>query len=62
MIDEQGDERRGAQQENSVEREAPKNQANQQDLGKSPEGRDEPPAETVKDGKRSPDSPWMGGG
>jgi hypothetical protein len=62
MIDEQGDERRGAQQETSAEREAKKNPANQQDLEQPPEGRDEPPAETAEKGKRDPDSPWMGGG
>ena len=62
MTDEQGEERRGAQQETVAEREARKNQANQQDPDKPSEGRDEPPAETVNEGKRSPKSPWMGGG
>ena len=62
MVDEQGKERHGAQQESPAEREGKKNPANQQDLDKPAEGRDEPPAETVKRGKRSPDSPWMGGG
>ena len=62
MVDEQGDERRGAQQETPSEREAKKNPAKQQDLEKPPEGRDEPPAETMKRGKRNPESPWMGGG
>ena len=37
-------------------------EANQQDFGKPPEGRDQPPADAVKEGKRSPKSPWMGGG
>ena len=62
MIEEQGDERRGAQQETSVEREAEKNPANHQDLQRPPEGRDQPPAEPVKEDKRDPKSPWMGGG
>jgi hypothetical protein len=62
MVDEQGDERRGAQQETPSEREAKKNRATKQDLAQPPEGRDEPPAETVEDGKRDPKSPWLGGG
>ena len=62
MTDEHGDERRGAQRQSPAEREARKNPANRQDLDKPPEGRDEPPAETVEEAKRSPDSPWMGGG
>jgi hypothetical protein len=62
MTDEQGVERRGAQRESPAEREARKNPANQQDPDKPPEGRDQPPAETVKEGKRGPNSPWMGGG
>jgi len=62
MVDEQGDERRGAQQESPAEREAKKNPADKQDLEKPSEGRDKPPDEIVEKGKRSPDSPWMGGG
>jgi hypothetical protein len=62
MTEEHGDERRGAQQQSPAEREVKKNPANRQDRGKPPEGRDEPPAETVDKGKRSSDSPWMGGG
>jgi hypothetical protein len=62
MTDERADERRAPQDESSAEREAPKNPANQQDLEKPAEGRDEPPADAVKSGKRDPDSPWMGGG
>jgi hypothetical protein len=62
MSDEQGTERRGAQQVSTGEREAKKNPANQQDLTKPPQGRDEPPAEPVGQHKRGPDSPWMGGG
>jgi hypothetical protein len=62
MADEQGDERRGAQQESPAEREAKKNPAHRQDFEKPPEGRDKPPAQTVEQGKRSPASPWMGGG
>ena len=62
MVDEQGDERRGAQQERPTEREAKKNPANRQDLGKPSKGRDQAPAEPVEQGKRSPDGPWMGGG
>ena len=62
MVEEQGDERRGAQQESPADREAKKDAAEKQDLGKPPDGRDEPPAETVEQGKRSPSSPWMGGG
>jgi hypothetical protein len=62
MTDEHGDERRGAQQESPAEREARKKPADRQDLDKPPEGRDQPPVETVEEGKRSPDSPWMGGG
>ena len=61
MTDEQGAERRGAQQESTAERERKKNPANQQDLEKPPDGRDVPPA-SGKEGKRDPDSPWMGGG
>jgi hypothetical protein len=62
MTDEQGHEREGAQQESPAEREAKRNPAIQQDLDKPSDGRDEPPAESVKTGKRSPASPWMGGG
>ena len=62
MVEEHGDDRTGAQQESPAEREAKKNPAEKQDLEKPSEGRDEPPAETVENGKRSPDSPWMGGG
>ena len=54
MVDEQGDERRGAQRESPAEREAKKNPANKQDLEKPSEGRDKPPDETVEKGKRSP--------
>ena len=62
MIDEQGDERHGAQEESPAEREARKNPANRQDLEKPPQGRDQLPDDAVETGKRSPDSPWMGGG
>ena len=62
MVEEHGNDRTGAQQESPAEREAKKNPAEKQDLEKPSEGRDEPPAETVENGKRSPDSPWMGGG
>ena len=61
MVDEQGDERRDAQQESAAEREAKKNPANQQDLGRPAEGRDQAPAEKVEQGRRSPKSPWLGG-
>ncbi len=62
MIDEQGNEREGAQQETPAEREAKKNPSQKQDLDKPPEGRDKAPAETVKKGKRHPEDPWLGGG
>jgi hypothetical protein len=62
MVDEHGDERRGAQQETPAEREARQNPSAQQDLGKPPEGRDEAPAEPLKRGKRDPENPWLGGG
>jgi hypothetical protein len=62
MVSEQGDDRRGAQQETPAEREAKKNPANQQDLAKPSEGRDEAPSDVVRRGKRSPKSPWLGGG
>jgi len=62
MVDEQGDERRGAQQETPAERETKKNPTDRQDFEKPSEGRDLPPGETVEQGKRSPKSPWMGGG
>ena len=62
MVDEQGDERRGAQQESPAARENKKNPANRQDLDRPSEGRDKAPAKTEETGKRSPDSPWMGGG
>ena len=62
MTEEQGRERKGAQQESPAEREAKKNPSKKQDLEKPSEGRDEPPAETVKKDQRDPDSPWMGGG
>ena len=61
MAIEQGNKRRGAQTKTPAEREAEKN-PNEQDLSKPAEGRDEPPAEVVKQGKRDPKSPWMGGG
>ena len=50
------------QHESAAEREAKKNPANQQDPTRPPQGRDEAPADALKRGKRSPDSPWMGGG
>jgi hypothetical protein len=62
MPDEQGDERRGAQDESSAEREAKKNPSNEQDLKRPPEGRDVPPAKPVDEGLRDLDSPWLGGG
>jgi len=62
MVDEHGRKKQGAQQENPAEREAKKNPANQQDLERPAEGRDEPPAKSIEKGKRSPKSPWMGGG
>lgn len=62
MTDEQGNDRRGAQQETPAERESKKNPSEQQDLERPPEGRDEAPAETVEQGKRNPQSPWLGGG
>jgi hypothetical protein len=62
MVDEQGTERRGAQQESPAEREAKNNPAEQQDLEQPSEGRDAPPAEKVDRGERDPESPWMGGG
>ncbi len=62
MVEEQGNEREGAQQVSPAEREAKKNPSDKQDLEKPSEGRDKPPAETVEQGKRSPKSPWMGGG
>jgi hypothetical protein len=62
MVDEQGDERRGAQRESPAEREAKKNRADKQGREQPAEGRDKPPDETVETGKRSRDSPWMGGG
>jgi hypothetical protein len=62
MPDEHGDERRGAQQVSPAERENKKNPANQQDLTKPPQGRDEPPAKPVDQPQRDPGSPWMGGG
>jgi hypothetical protein len=62
MVDEQGDELRGAQQERPAEREAKRNPADRQDLERPSKGRDEPPDDAVDEGKRSPDDPWMGGG
>lgn len=62
MVEEQGDEREGAQQESPAEREAKKNPSKRQDLEKPSEGRDKPPADTVDRRKRDPKSPWMGGG
>jgi hypothetical protein len=62
MVDEQGDEQRGAQQETVAEREARKNPANQQDGGRPAEGRDQPPSDAGERAKRSPKSPWLGGG
>jgi len=62
MADQQDNETRGAQQETTAEREAKKNPANDQDLEKPPEGRDQPPADAIKKEKRDPKSPWLGGG
>ena len=62
MPDEQGDLKRGPQDESAGEREAKKNPANQQDLEKPPEGRDVPPAKPIEKGLRDHDSPCMGGG
>jgi len=61
MVDEHDRKKQGAQQEKPAEREAKKNPANQQDLERPAEGRDEAPA-NIKKGERSPKSPWMGGG
>jgi hypothetical protein len=61
MIEEQGNEREGAQRQSPAERERKKNPSARQDLEKPPEGRDEPP-DAVKKVKRSPKTPWMGGG
>jgi len=61
-MEEQGDETRGAQRESPFQREQKRNPAEQQDVNKPAEGRDAPPSETVKKGKRDPKSPWMGGG
>ena len=52
----------GAQRESPAERESKNNPANRQDLDKPAQGRDEPPAEPIERGKRTPGSPWMGGG
>jgi hypothetical protein len=62
MNQQRDDKRRPPQEESAAERQNKKNPANQQDLGKPPAGRDEPPSEATEPGKRSPDSPWMGGG
>ena len=61
MIDEQGDERRGPQNEIPAERQARQHPATQ-DLNKPAPGRDEPPADPGAPRKRGPESPWMGGG
>ena len=61
-MEEQGDERRGAQQESPHERERKRNPAERQDLDKPAEGRDRPPDDDLKKSKRDPKSPWMGGG
>jgi hypothetical protein len=61
-MEEHGDERRGAQRESPHEREQKRNPAERQDLNKPAEGRDRPPDEDLKQRKRSPKSPWMGGG
>ena len=52
----------GAQEVTTGEREARKQAERPQDLQEPAEGRDVPPAEDVKKGPRSSDSPWMGGG
>ena len=62
MTEEQGSERRGAQLERAIDREAKKNPANRQDPAKPAAGRDEVPADTPEQRKRGDDSPWMGGG
>jgi hypothetical protein len=62
MIDEQGSEREGAQRESPAEREKKKNPSERQDLAKPAEGRDKSPTESVTNFKRSPKTPWMGGG
>jgi hypothetical protein len=62
MADEHDRKKYGAQQETPAEREAKKNPANQQNLERPAEGRDEAPAKSIEKGKRSSKSPWMGGG
>ena len=62
MVEEQGEERRGAQLESPGEREARNSPSDQQDLEKDPEGRDEPPTGAVRRGERDSNGPWMGGG
>ena len=62
MVDTPRTEDQGAQEESPAQREAERNPANRQDLESPAEGRDVPPAEPVEKGKRSRESPWMGGG
>ena len=52
----------GAQEVSAGERESRKQAERLQDLQEPADGRDVPPAADVETGKRSPDSPWMGGG
>jgi hypothetical protein len=61
-MDDNPDRERGAQEEQPGDREAKRAPSNQQDFNRPPEGRDRVPDDEVVKGKRSTESPWMGGG
>lgn len=56
------DRERGAQEQKPGEREAKRALTNANDGSRREEGRDVPPEQAVIEGKRTRDSPWLGGG
>jgi hypothetical protein len=56
------DRERGAQEEKPGQREAKKSPSSRQDFTRPKEGRDVPPEDSIENGDRTLDSPWMGGG
>ena len=61
-MSESPDRERGAQEVRPGDRETKRAQTTPQDFNRPPEGRDSVPADEVKKGNRTTDSPWMGGG
>jgi hypothetical protein len=61
MVD-HADRERGAQEEKPGQREVRQSPSSRQDFTRPKEGRDVPPEDSIENGDRTLDSPWMGGG